>query len=464
EDTHGVHGSPLGPEVLADFKRKNGFDPKESFVVSEKVRQKYEETILSRGQQAEKAWNDLLEKYSREYKDEGLVLKRILSGELPKDWQKGLPTFNAQTPSDATRNINGKILNNIADVLPELIGGCADLTPSTKTDIKKSHDFQSNSYDGRYFRFGVREFGMFAICNGIAAYGSGLIPFSSTFLNFITYGWGAVRLGALSHLRQIYIMTHDSVFLGEDGPTHQPIEVLPLMRATPNLYTFRPADGNEIVGSWIVAVEKLRHSGIVLCLSRQNVVSLDNTSREGVSHGIYHLATFDKESKETEHPVVLISTGSEVGPTFGAAKLLNSKHHLTVHVLSAPCLELFAQQPLEYKKKLLGKGLVISVEAASTSSWQKYSHYQIGVDRYGASANLKDIAKFFGFTDELIADKVLQYRELVKDITLPLLPCLLPSLKLYIIEILFLGVGIKRKTTQKFTLILLCCFIIKRIL
>ncbi|ETO26098.1 transketolase [Reticulomyxa filosa] len=193
------------------------------------------------------------------------------------------------------------------------------------------------------------------------------------------------------------------------------------------MYAFRPADGNEIVGTWIITLERLRHSGVVMCLSRQNVDSLDFTSCDDVSLGMYRLTIFDRDSKSSQCPIVLIATGSEVGPTVGAAKILNTEHQLTVHVLSAPCLELFAEQPLEYKRKLLGKGLVISVEAAATSGWHKYSHYQIGIDRFGVSADEKSIKTFFGFTDKLIAATVLKYHNLFQDKP-PLLPCLLPGI------------------------------------
>ena len=216
QDTHGVHGSPLGTDVLKEFKKKMGFDPeKDFFKVSDDVYNLYKNTFLKRGDTAEKKWNKLFSNYCQRYVKEGETLKRMLNGELPKDWIDKLPKFDENSKVAATRNINGEILNVIADNVPELIGGSADLTPSTKTALKNSHDFQKNSYDGRYFRFGIREFGMIAICNGISAFGCNLIPFSATFLVFITYGWGAVRLGALSHLRQIYIMTHDSIFLGE---------------------------------------------------------------------------------------------------------------------------------------------------------------------------------------------------------------------------------------------------------
>ena len=224
--------------------------------------------------------------------------------------------------------------------MPELIGGSADLTPSTKTDIKCSHDFQKDSNDGRYLRFGVREFAMFAIGNGISAYGC-LIPFTSTFMNFITYGWGAVRVGALAHLRQIYIMTHDSIFLGEDGPTHQPVEVYPLIRATPNILFMRPCDGNEINAAWIDALNN-KTGPSVLSLSRQTVKPIKGTSIDKARKGAYIL--------QDGTDFILIATGAEVQLALDAAKKINEKSKKSVRVVSAPCLEIFEKQSQDYQK------------------------------------------------------------------------------------------------------------------
>ena len=214
QDTHGVHGSPLGTDVLKEFKKKMGFDPeKDFFKVSDDVYNVYKNTFIKRGEAAEAEWNKLFENYCKKYVNEGKTLKRMLEGKLPQDWISKLPKYDENSKVAATRNINGEILNVIADNVPELIGGAADLTPSTKTALKSSHDFQKNSYNGRYIRFGIREFGMIAICNGISAFGCNLIPFSATFLVFITYGWGAVRLGIYDFCICLLFYIYYSLFI-----------------------------------------------------------------------------------------------------------------------------------------------------------------------------------------------------------------------------------------------------------
>merc|ERR1719361_1962748 len=246
QGSHKVHGSPLGDEALKDYKTKMGFDAEQTFVVLKEVYDRYKETFVARGAAAEAQWNETREAWAKDNVEQNKLLQRMLEGKMPDNWEAVLPKYDENSKPAASRNINGEVLNAIAQVMPELIGGAADLTPSTKTALKCSHDFQADSRNGRYLRFGVREFGMFAIGNGISAYGLNVIPFTATFLTFLTYGYGAVRVGALSHLRHIYVMTHDSVLLGEDGPTHQPVETLACARSLPNILTFRPCDGNEI--------------------------------------------------------------------------------------------------------------------------------------------------------------------------------------------------------------------------
>lgn len=430
EDTHGVHGSPLGLDVLKDFKTKMGFNPELNFVVDNSVYEFYNKAFTKRGEDCEKQWNELFQSYCQEFEKEGKTLKRLLSNELPDNWIECLPKFDKNSKAEATRAINGKVLNALAPVIPEIFGGCADLTPSTNTQLACSHDFQNDTNDGRYIRFGVREFAMFAIGNGISSYGCNLIPFTSTFLNFITYGWGAVRLGALSHLRQIYIMTHDSVFLGEDGPTHQPIEVLPLLRATPNIYTFRPCDGNEINAAWIHALSH-KSSPTVFCLSRQTVKTIDHTSQEKGLKGAYIVASEEtnetndeNKSNDKKLDVILISTGSEVPMCVDALSIIKQNGY-SARVVSAPCLELFDHQSLDYRKTILKPNiLTISIEAASSFGWPKYSHSHISIDGYGASAPYKQVCEFFGFTPEKIAQNVIDFIAIWKEFSVPLLPCL----------------------------------------
>jgi transketolase len=313
ENTHGVHGAPLGDEVLANYKKDMGMDPTKFFDVSDEVYAEYKNTFAARGQEMHKAWDAMFERYAQAYPEKAAQFKRIfVDKKLPEGWKDKVLKYTMESKLGATRNYGGDVLRSITPNVPELIGGSADLTPSNKTNFD-TPDFQASSYEGRYFRFGVREHGMFAIGNGLASYG--YIPFTATFLNFITYGWGAVRLSALSHLQQIFVMTHDSIFLGEDGPTHQPVEVLPLLRATPNLLTFRPADGKETAGSWILSMEK-RDGPSVLCLSRQKCPHLEGTSADKVALGAYRI----HGSEDAE--IVLIATGSEVGLCVEAAKLI----------------------------------------------------------------------------------------------------------------------------------------------
>eukprot|EP00475_Leptophrys_vorax_P035166 TRINITY_DN5761_c0_g1_i1.p1 TRINITY_DN5761_c0_g1~~TRINITY_DN5761_c0_g1_i1.p1 ORF type:complete len:675 (+),score=177.67 TRINITY_DN5761_c0_g1_i1:692-2716(+) len=400
QGSHEVHGTPLTADDIKGIKAKIGFNPDVSFFVPEEV-YKFWADVSSKGKKAREDWNLALEEYSKKYPELGAQLNRTFAKELPDGWKSKIPSFPKGAKADATRNTSGVILNAIADALPELVGGSADLTPSNKTSLKNGGgDFQRNSPAGRYFRFGIREHGMFAIGNGLAAYGC-LIPFTATFLNFITYGWGAVRLAALSHFRQIFIMTHDSIGLGEDGPTHQPVEVLSLLRAAPNLYTFRPADGNEVAGSYIFAIEH-SHSPSVLCLSRQNCPMLDNSSPENVLKGAY----ITEETKSSPD-VVIISTGSEVGIAIQAAKTVGD---LNIRVVSAPCLELFDEQPVEYRRSVLPVGVpIVSFEAQGTTGWSRYAHFSIGIKAWGASAPYERIYEEYGFTAAKINTQIKEY-------------------------------------------------------
>jgi len=392
-NTHGVHGAPLGDAVLADYKTAMGMDPEKKFDVSDDVYGFYKNSYAARGQQMQDEWNEMFGRYQAQFPGKAAEFNRIFKDKaLPEGWKEKVLTYTTDSKAGATRNYGGDVLRSITPNVPELIGGSADLTPSNKTNFD-TPDFQPTSQNGRYFRFGVREHGMFAIGNGMASYG--YIPFTATFLNFITYGWGAVRLSALSHFQQIFVMTHDSIFLGEDGPTHQPVEVMPLMRACPNLLTFRPADGKETAGAWILSMEK-RDGPSVLCLSRQKCPHLEGTDAEKVKLGAYRI------SGDADAKVILIATGSEVSLCVeAAAKIENCA------VVSAPCLELFDQQDADYRSSVLPKdALKVSVEASTPYGWKGYSDYQIGVPQWGASAPLKSIREHFGFTADAIAQKV----------------------------------------------------------
>jgi transketolase len=366
---------------IKNVKQKFGFNPDEKYVVPQQVYDFWTKRAEENAK-VEAEWNDLVAKYQKEFPTEAAELKRRLAGKLPEGWEKALPRFTPADPAVATRKLSETVLTALSDIVPELIGGSADLTGSNLTRWKKAVDFQHPStglgqYDGRYVRYGVREHAMFAIMNGIAAY-QGLIPFGGTFLNFLTYGWGATRLSAVSHLRVIYVMTHDSIGLGEDGPTHQPIETLALVRATPNIYTMRPADGNETSGCYLVALEN-DHRPSVIALSRQNLPQLDGSNIEAVRKGAYVLHA------EQKPDVVLVATGSEVAIAVDAAKLLE-KEGLKVQTVSMPISDLFDEQSHEYKLSVFPQSAaVVSVEALTVFGWQQYSHAQVGMTTFGAS-------------------------------------------------------------------------------
>lgn len=378
---------------------------------------KYFDGVRERGQKAEQEWLALWQQYKQKYSQEAAELDRRLQCKLPQGWKDKLPKYEVGGTALATRKTSEAVLNAIADYIPELVGGSADLTASTLTRWKTAEDFQADgsplgSYRGRNFRFGVREHGMAAICNGMAAYGA-LIPFASTFLNFIGYAQGAFRLTALSHLQVVYIMTHDSIGLGEDGPTHQPIEILALLRATPNAVSIRPADGNETNGAYIAALELERKAPTVLCLTRQNLPQLQGSSAEAVLRGAYLLQ--EHGSKDAPKKLTICGTGSEVPLCVDAAKLLAGKHQVHVRVVSFPSWDLFELQSAEYKRQVFPAGVpVLSVEAYSTYGWERYAHASVGMHSFGASAPAKDVYRKCGMVPDKVAERceqLLQFYE-----------------------------------------------------
>ena len=390
QGTGGVHGNALKADDAAQIKKKFGFNPDESFAVPQKVYDQYHAHAAD-GAAAEEKWNQLFEKYGQEYKDEHAELTRRISGKLAEGWEKKLPTYKPTDSPQATRKLSEAVLEAIHDVVPELIGGSADLTGSNNTRWKKAVDFQPpnlgiGEYSGRYIRFGVREHAMAGIMNGMQAYGT-LIPFGGTFLNFVSYAAGAVRLSSLSHCRVLYIATHDSIGLGEDGPTHQPIETLAHFRALPNMMVWRPADGNETSAAYYVALTSAKTPSI-LALTRQNLPQLENSTLENGIKGGYVAVEAEKAD------VTLVSCGSEVGICVDTVKYLKEKHNLTARVVSLPCFEVFDAQSKEYRLKVLPDGIpILSVEVMSTLGWEKYSHEQFGLNRFGASGPYKDVYK-----------------------------------------------------------------------
>lgn len=392
--TDGVHGSPLGADDIKHVKSTLGFNPDESFHVPQQVYDAWKQHS-AHAAEYENKWNQIWAQYQEKYPAEAAVVKQRMSTDLPADWRSKLPSYNPSMKADATRNLSGVVLNALADSVVSLVGGSADLTPSNKTDLKKSHDVKPGDFGGRYIRFGVREHGMAAIGNGMFAFG-GFIPYTATFLNFLSYCFPAARLAALSEFQQLFIMTHDSIGLGEDGPTHQPVEILSLCRATPNLFVFRPADGNETVGSYVQALER-KNAPSVLSLTRQNLPQLAHSSVDGVAKGAYVL-----EDGGDKPDIILIGSGSETPIAVDAAKLLNG---LKVRVVSMPCTTLFDRQTTEYRRSVLPLGIpIVSVEAASIMGWERYSHYAIGMTTFGASAPYEKLYEKFGFTPENVAN------------------------------------------------------------
>eukprot|EP00753_Platysulcus_tardus_P015041 PLAT4736.1.p2 GENE.PLAT4736.1~~PLAT4736.1.p2 ORF type:complete len:707 (+),score=374.04 PLAT4736.1:166-2286(+) len=407
--THGVHGAPLGGDDLAAVKTHYGFDPEVSFNVEDDVAAWFADR--SARADASGAWKALLERYSDAHPEAAAEFKRRIAGELPAGWREALPTWSPEDKAVATRATSGKVLNALAAVIPEMVGGSADLTPSNKTALACTHDFQPDTPDGRYLRFGVREHGMAAICNGLSAYG-GILPFGATFLNFVGYALGAMRLSALAKHQVIYIMTHDSIALGEDGPTHQPIETLVSLRGMPNMLVFRPADGNEVSGSYAAALAA-SDSPSTLALSRQGLPHLAGSSIDAVAKGAYVLqdiaAASAEEAKdgaddgaEVKPVIGFVATGSEVALAIEAAKTMG----VAARIVSMPCMELFEKQERSYKEEVFTPGLpFVSVEAAAVTGWSRYAHYSIGMRSFGASGPIRDVLPHFGFTAEAVAAK-----------------------------------------------------------
>jgi len=396
-----VHGTPLGEEDVANVKRKFGMDPEEKFVLPDSVRQVYDMT--EKGEKYESEWNDLVERYTKKYPTEAAEFKRRFDGTLPEGWDKDLPTFSQKDDPVATRISSGKILNHFAEKIPEIFGGSADLNPSCYTYLKFDKDFQKGSYDQRNVRFGVREHSMAAICNGISSYG-GIIPFCSTFLNFIGYALGAVVLSAMTGHQVLYIFTHDSIFLGEDGPTHQPIEKAAICRAMPNLHFWRPADGNETVAAYVSAIRS-RQNPTAFSLSRQNLPHLRGSSTEKALRGGYIIKP---ESEGDKPDLILVSTGSETHICVEAAQ----KSDLKIRVVSLPCWELFDEQPLDYRTRIFPDDVpVLSVEAGVTMGWSKYAHSSIGIDRFGLSGSVSDLQKHFKLTPDDIVHRSKEFAD-----------------------------------------------------
>jgi transketolase len=397
QDTAEVHGAPLGEEEVKLTKQKLGWPLEPTFHVPVEALAHCREAI-DRGERAEGEWQMRLRAYREAFPELAADWDRFVKGELPPNWKEKLPVFSSAAKPLATRQASGQVLNAVAPVLPLLIGGSADLAPSNNTNLKGYRDFRRGDYGARNLHFGVREHGMGAIVNGMAL--SGLLPYGATFLVFSDYMRPALRLAAMMEAHSIFIFTHDSVFLGEDGPTHQPIEHLAALRAIPNLLVIRPCDANETTVAWQVALE---HKGgpVALLLTRQGLPIIDRAkygAAEGLARGAYVLAEVGDKSPE----LILIATGSEVILALEAYEKLAAEG-IAVRVVSMPSWELFEKQPQAYKDAILPPAVTarLAVEAALPLGWERYvgpKGAMIGMTRYGASAPYQVLAEKFGFT------------------------------------------------------------------
>ncbi|ANQ08910.1 Transketolase [Plasmodium coatneyi] len=408
EGTCKSHGLALKEEDLKKTKELFGLDPEKQFHISEEV-QKFYENIVQKKKENYLKWKKMFSDFTVQYPEKAQEITRRFSKELPHNWVEVLPKYTITDVPAATRNLSGVVLNCINKVLPELIGGSADLTESNCTALKEEKDITKESFANKYIRYGVREHGMVAITNGIYAYG-GFEPFCATFLNFYTYAFGALRLAALSQYHIFCIATHDSVELGEDGPTHQPVEVLALLRATPNLNVIRPADGNEVSGAYLCHFKNPKTPTIV-ALCRNKVPHLKNTSAEQVLKGAYILEDFDQSNNKQK--VILAGCGSELHLCFEAKNILTKEHNLNVRIVSFPSWNLFKQQSEDYQQSVMmhhdGKVVRFYIEPASTNGFDTYFNVYLGINQFGYSAPKNKIWEHLGFTPENIVSKVLAF-------------------------------------------------------
>jgi transketolase len=403
-NTAGAHGSPLGADEIKLVKKFFGFDPEKSFVVPDEVLKYYHEKG-ARGADLEAKWNDLFKAYKEKFPELAAEFELAFKGELPKNWDANLPVFKASDPKMATRQASGKVLNAIAASLPHLIGGSADLAPSTDTNLKDFTSFTPEQRDGRNFHFGIREHSMGSILNGMALT-NGVIPFGATFLMFSEYMRPPIRLASIMKIRPIFIYTHDSIGLGEDGTTHQPIEQLAALRVIPNITLIRPADANETAQAWRVAIE---HKGgpVVLIFTRQGLPILDQdkyTKATELEKGAYILSEASKAPD-----LILIATGSEVSLILEAQAKLEADG-VSTRVVSMPSWELFEKQDAAYKEKVFPKAHKkrLAVEMASPMGWHKYVTDEgdiLGMTTFGESAPAEELYKHFGFTVDNVVKK-----------------------------------------------------------
>jgi transketolase len=407
QDTAAAHGEPLGADEVKLTKQNLGWPLEPAFYIPEEALAHYREAI-PRGERAETEWREKLAAYGREFPDLAKQWDNLMTGILPDAWKEKIPIFKAEDKPIATRSASEKVLNAISPSLPFLVGGAADLAPSTKTYVKGLGDFRKGNYGAKNLHFGIREHAMGAIVNGMAV--SGLIPYGATFLIFSDYMRPTLRLAAIMEAHSIFVYTHDSVFLGEDGPTHEPVEHLASLRAIPHLCFIRPADANETAVAWRVAIEH-REGPVAMALTRQNLPIIDRNkyaSAEGLARGAYILADTADGAGKKKPAIILIASGSEVSVALEAYQKLVGEG-IAARVVSMPSWDLFERQPQTYKEEVLPPEVTarLAIEAAAPLGWERYVGLHgavIGMTRFGASAPYKVLAEKFGFT----ADQVLR--------------------------------------------------------
>jgi len=407
QDSASAHGEPLGSEEIKLTKKKLEWPLEPEFHIPTEALNRFRKAI-EMGKLRESEWQERYSAYEKAYPELAKEWNQWLNHELPAGWDRDLPDFPADKKGMATRVASGKALNAIAPNLPNLIGGSADLAPSNKTVVNGKDFFQKDSYHGRNFHFGVREHGMGSVINGIALHG-GLIPYGGTFLVFSDYMRPPIRLAAMMGLKVIYVFTHDSIGLGEDGPTHQPVEQLAALRAIPNLTVIRPCDANETSEAWRAALNS-NQGPVALALTRQNIPTLDRNklaSADGLSRGAYIL----KDAPNGNPDLILLASGSEVSLTVEAAEKLEKKD-ITVRVVSMPSWELFERQPQEYRQEVLPPDISIrvAIEAGISQGWHRYvgdNGRVIGIDHFGASAPYHTLYEKFDLTSEKLMEAAL---------------------------------------------------------
>ena len=402
QGTSKAHSDAPGEEAVKETKRNLGWDENKHFYIPKEVLSHFREAVKN-GAAAEKDWEATVKKYSKEFPELGNALAATRSGKLADGWEKSLPKFDG-TDAKATRAYSGEVINSIAEAIPQLVGGSGDLTPSNNTFIKSDEDFQAGKYQNRNIHFGIREHAMGSLMNGMALYGS-VIPFGGTFQTFSDYMRPAIRLAALSHIQVLYVFTHDSIGLGEDGPTHQSVEHLAALRAIPNLAVIRPCDAHETREAWRAALKRT-DAPTSFAFSRQKVALIDRkkyADAKGLHKGAYVLAEAENtKGKETAPKLILIATGSEVGLAMEAREKLNAAGTPT-RVVSMPCWEFFDAQNAKYKESVFPANVKarLAIEAGVSQGWHKYvgdGGDTLTVDKFGTSAPAEDVFRDYGFT------------------------------------------------------------------